>query len=284
MIRLSEVRNALKTLDFHPSRQLGQNFLIDRNILDIMLGQLELEADDAVLEIGPGLGAATEVLLHAGHRVTAVEKDWKLAGRLDKVLGDNCLFELIRADFLDVDCASLLSMREIKKVFSNLPYSVGTRILINLVFLEQPPERIVVTLQSEVAKRVAAEPSTGPRSVLSAWVQSVYDVAVVKKISSSCFWPRPEVESSVIRLDLNPMEFTGKDEKKFFVALTKRAFMHKRKQIGKILRAIHGEPDITGAETMLAECGISSRLRPGNLTNGQWLCLTRKLMRLQCNC
>ena len=279
MIRPSEVRSTLKALDSYPSRQLGQNFLIDRNILDILISQLELQSGEAILEIGPGLGAATEALLDAGCQVTAVEKDRKLAWHLDEVFGGNQRFELICDDILNLDSGCLLSKRQIGKIFSNLPYSSGTRILVDLVSLERAPERIVVTLQSEVARRIAACASTTNRGALSVWVQSMYDVTLAKRVSSACFWPRPEIESSIIRLDLNPMVFEDMSERESFMKLTKESFMHRRKQIGCILRDHLDISGIAGEEAVFNRCGIAASMRPEDLSNEQWLRLTRELKR-----
>ncbi len=279
MMRLSEVRNTLKRIDFHPSRRLGQNFLIDGNILKILTDALDVHGHDSIVEIGPGLGAATEGLLCCADRVTAVEKDRALYCFLrDRFAGaDN--FELINADVLDLDLGSFYGERQIQKVFSNLPYSSGSRILVEHVKLDSPPPDVVVTVQSEVAQRIVAGPSQKGRSFLGILVQAVYDAQLIRKISPSCFWPVPEVESAIVRLTRHSDLFAGRAEKSDFIRFSKMIFKHRRKQIASILRrclpasgqyAVH-------VENMLEVCGISPQSRPGDLLLEQWILLTAQL-------
>jgi len=155
-MKLSELRSLLNEMDFHPSRALGQNFLIDGNILDILLDAADVRHRDEILEIGPGLGAVTEALVDSARRVVAVEKDRRLYEHLRERFKDKPKLELICADMLEVDTEALLKTG-FNKVVSNLPYSAGSRILINLAMAEAAPERIIVTVQQEVAERLAAQ-------------------------------------------------------------------------------------------------------------------------------
>ncbi len=279
MMRLSEVRNTLERIDFHPSRRLGQNFLIDGNILKILTDALDVHGDDSIVEIGPGLGAATERLLCCGGRVTAVEKDRALYCFLrDRFTGADS-FELIHADVLDLDLGSFYGERQIRKVFSNLPYSSGSRILVEHVKLDSPPHDVVVTVQSEVAQRMAAGPSQKGRSFLGILVQAVYDVQLIRKISPSCFWPVPEVESAIVRLTRHSDLFAGRAEKCDFIRFSKMIFKHRRKQIASILRRCLPASGRYAAhvENILEVCGISPQSRPGDLLLEQWILLTAQL-------
>ncbi len=278
-MRLSEVRNTLERIDFHPSRRLGQNFLIDSNILGILIDVLDVHGDESILEIGPGLGAATERLLCCGGSVTAVEKDRTLYRFLRDRFAGAADFELINADVLDLDLENLFNERRIQKVFSNLPYSVGSRILVELVKLDSPPVDLVVTVQSEVAQRMAAGPSQKGRSVLGILVQAVYDVKLVRKISPSCFWPVPEVESAIVHLTRRPDLFTGTAAKSDFIKFSKMIFRHRRKQMAAILRrCLPGSGKYAEhIEQILKVCSISPQSRPGDLSLEQWILLTSQL-------
>lgn len=278
-MRLSEVRSTLKSMDFHPSRKLGQNFLIDGNVLGILTDALDVGAGDNILEIGPGLGAATGRLLGSGGSVTAVEKDHALYRFLKEHFEGAANLELINADVLDLNLGSLLCERRIQKVFSNLPYSVGSRILVELVKLDSPPSDMVVTVQSEVAERMGAGPSKKGRCVLSILVQSVYHVRLVRKISPACFWPKPEVESAIVYLSRGPDLFGGRAAKSDFIKLSKMIFRHRRKQMASILRRClpGSEQYAEKVEGILQDCEIDPQARPGDLSLEQWILLTSRL-------
>jgi 16S rRNA (adenine1518-N6/adenine1519-N6)-dimethyltransferase len=154
----SEVRALLAELDFHPSRVLGQNFLIDLNILHILLAGAELEPSDAVVEVGPGLGVLTAALLDRVATVVAVEKDNRLAPYLRQRFAGEPRLTLIHADILDCDLAALFPGPG-GKLVANLPYAIAARLLVDLSALPRtPPARIVATIQREVADRLGLRP------------------------------------------------------------------------------------------------------------------------------
>jgi len=204
----SEVRALLAQLDFHPSRVLGQNFLIDRNILDILLAAADLRPDDAVVEVGPGLGVLTGALLERVATITAVEKDARLASYLRERFSNQPKLTLIHSDVLDCDLAALFPRPGLKLV-ANLPYAIAARLLVELTAIPHPPARMVITIQREVAARLEAGPATRDYGVLSILLQRHYDISTVKRISPSCFWPPPEVQSSICCLDLRPAPLGG---------------------------------------------------------------------------
>ena len=156
----SEVRALLAQLDFHPSRVLGQNFLIDRNILDILLAAADLRPDDAVVEVGPGLGVLTGALLERVATITAVEKDARLACYLRERFSNQPKLTLIHSDVLDCDLAALFPRPGLKLV-ANLPYAIAARLLVELTAIPHPPARMVITIQREVAARWKPGPPPG---------------------------------------------------------------------------------------------------------------------------
>ena len=249
---------------FHPNKVLGQNFLIDQNalkaIVDAGLGGLGcLE----VLEIGPGLGVLTEEMLNRGCRVTAIEKDPVLAARLAESLGNPPGLTVIAGDALDVlsrPSTFNLQPSTFSCMVSNLPYQAGTRILLELVQRRELPS-MTVLVQTEVAERLAAGQGSKTRGLAGVWAQLDYDVKIVRKVAASCFWPRPEIGSSVVRLDRHDLNVAlSAEERDLFRRLTKQAFEHRRKQLGSIFRDL-----------------IQSTARAEELSNEDWIELVKGL-------
>ncbi len=260
---------------FHPNRTLGQNFLIDRNSLDAIVEAAGVGAGQRVLEVGPGLGALTEAMLARGAAVTAIEKDSRLAARLAEALGSPAGLRVIEADALELDLDALLA-EGYDAFVSNLPYSVGTRILIDFALHPRAPKTFTVLVQTEVAERFAAGPGCEARGQAGVWLQLDYDVAVVREVKASCFWPRPEVGSSVVRLDRHACPLLD-GERTWFFELARYAFMHRRKQLSAALRKAPA-PLACGDEALAARfavAGVDPLTRAEQLTNAQWQALAR---------
>lgn len=233
----SEVKAWCIGRGFHPNKTLGQNFLIDRNILTTLVDAVGAGAGDRVLEVGPGLGVMTEALLQRGIHVTAIEKDPALAAWLrDSLLKEYPdTFTLLEGDALETDWPTLLA-QDFKAFASNLPYSVGTRILMDLICQPNAPERLVTLVQQEVADRFAARPSTPERGTAAIWIQADYDVQIVRSVKPSCFWPPPEVTSAIVAMQRHTRSTLSQTEKATLRALSKHLFTQRRKQLGTVLR------------------------------------------------
>ncbi|MBO4710047.1 MAG: ribosomal RNA small subunit methyltransferase A [Kiritimatiellae bacterium] len=249
---------------FHPNRVLGQNFLIDRNaleaIVDAGLAGVKTPAGASVLEIGPGLGVLTEEILKRGCSVTAVEKDPVLAARLAESLGNPPNLSVVEADALDWISRSPFPVPRspFDAMVSNLPYQAGTRILLELVQRHDIPS-MTVLVQTEVAERLAAKEGSKTRGLAGVWAQLDYDVKIVRKVAASCFWPRPEIGSSVVTLTRHDRNVAlSAKERGVFHRLTKKAFEHRRKQLGSIFKDL-----------------IQSSLRAEELTNEEWINLSK---------
>lgn len=251
---------------FHPNKVLGQNFLIDRNALEAIVDAAGLpEAGARVLEIGPGLGVLTEELLRRGAAVTAIEKDPVLAARLAASLGNPPALTVVAGDALD--CIKAGSCDGFPFLVSNLPYQAGTRILLELIQrvapsqASQPPEVLVVLVQTEVADRLAAGPGSKTRGLAGVWAQLDYDVKAVRKVAASCFWPRPEIGSTVVKLVRHHRnDALAPAARTLFHRLTKQAFEHRRKQLGAIFKGV-----------------VESTARAEQLSNDDWLALAASL-------
>ncbi|MCE9612694.1 MAG: 16S rRNA (adenine(1518)-N(6)/adenine(1519)-N(6))-dimethyltransferase RsmA [Lentisphaerae bacterium] len=278
VLRPSQVQRLLAELDFRPHKSLGQNFLVDRNILDHLMASAAIEPTDTVLEIGPGLGAVTQALLARARRVLAVEKDPRLYAFLRRRFGGAAHFHLIEGDMLDASVDALAwpgeGLVRIDRVVSNLPYSVGSRILVDLVRAVHRPRGIVVTVQKEVAERLAGGPGGGSYGLLSIWVQRAYEVTLVRTIGPRCFLPEPEVKSAIVRLQARTGEAA---EPLAFYALSRQAFAQRRKQIARTLATGGRTPEAVRAA--LALVGATPLARPEELTPPQWSALVKALER-----
>ena len=167
----------------------------------------------------------------------------------------------------------------VNKLVSNLPYSAGSRILIDMASADVMPEKIVVTLQDEVAQRLAAIPGTKNYGLLSVRVQISYDVTVVKKISNNCFWPVPKVESSIIELTRCKSYGLAPANTKLFRRLLKICFAHRRKQMQGILAKQAPDLGLTQQSSgeLLSSVGISPQARPGDLDVSNWVSLAEAI-------
>ena len=256
---------------FHPNKVLGQNFLIDRNalvaIVDAGLEGIEKVPGESlnILEIGPGLGVLTEELLKRGGFVTAIEKDPVLAARLSAEAKTRSTTEAWWKNLtvIEGDALPILSSPPSENFFagfdcmvSNLPYQAGTRILLELTERRTIPA-MTVLVQTEVAERLAAGPGTKTRGLAGVLAQLDYDVEIVRKVGANCFWPRPEIGSSVVRLRRHHRcEALTAEERRTFKMLVKLGFEQRRKQLGSIFKGV-----------------IESTARAEELANEDWLTL-----------
>lgn len=260
---------------FHPNRTLGQNFLIDRNVLEAIVAASGATPQTNLLEVGPGLGVLTEALLDRGARVTAVEKDARLCAWLRESLGDRSDLMLIEGDLLACNLDSLLATR-FDAFVSNLPYSVGTRILLDIALHHAAPPLLTVLVQSEVADRFAAPPGGTQRGLAGVWLQRLYEVERLRTIKATCFWPRPKVGSTVVRLtrhDRFPLADTSEQR---FRAWTKLAFTHRRKQLASLFRHTWRECDAAAVTAWIEACGIAATARAEELSLTQWCALAQQ--------
>ena len=255
--------------DFHPNRVLGQNFLIDRNQLLAIVdagaeGLANMGRPPRVLEIGPGLGVLTEEMLRRGFIVTAIEKDPVLAARLGEALGGPKNLEVVAGDALEVlgGRKGDLSVGEsgFDAMISNLPYQAGTRILLDLCESHEIGQ-MTALVQTEVAERLAAGPGSKTRGLAGVLAQLDYDVSIVRKVAPTCFWPRPEVGSSVVRLVRHHRnDGFSADARRVFRILVKTAFAQRRKQLGKVFKNM-----------------VQSTARAEELGNDDWVSLAQQL-------
>jgi len=272
LTRPSEVRALLGRLGIRPSKALGQHFLVDGNILDILLRAADVRPGETVVEVGPGLGALTERLLEAGARVVAIEKDSRMTAWLRERFPGEVRLELLNEDALRTDWKRVAEGPGTVKVVANLPYGVGSRILVDWVRAALPPERIVVTVQMEVGRRLTAAPGHGDYGLLSVWTQLCYDAIIVKRVSRTCFLPPPAVTSAIVRMDRRARFQAGAETACLLYAITAAAFRQRRKQITTSLPHCAACDVLTSdaVAAALDRLGLNPRARPGDLSAAEW--------------
>src|SRR5665213_1497248 len=248
-MKLSEMREVLTRRDIHLSKSLGQNFLHDANQLQKIVEAAELSKADKVLEIGPGLGPLTELLLEKAGEVLAIEMDRRLVEVLRKRFASAKNLNLIHDDaleFLKVGQASSLSNTGKMpvphdwsdwKLVANLPYSVASPILVELAAGPRAPKMIVATLQLEVAKRLMAQADDDDYGVLTLLVQLDFAPRDWFKIPPERFFPSPDVDSACVILERRAQPLLPEHLRAGFVKIVKRSFSQRRKMMLKLLKA-----------------------------------------------
>jgi len=230
----SATRDLLAKLGHQPKHFLGQNFLVDGNIVRKSLELAGVGPGDNVVEIGPGLGTLTTALLEAGAEVWAVEKDRQLhAHLLETLVPVHPRLHLLEGDAMDHPLAGLPPDRAARfKIVANLPYAISTPWM-DAVLGGPLPERMVLMLQQEAAQRYIAGAGSKIFGAISIFVQSAYAVDPGHKVAAACFYPRPDIESVLLNLGRQPVPFVFPLGTK---ALIRACFQQRRKQLGSILR------------------------------------------------
>lgn len=252
-----------------PDKQLGQHWLHDRNALEAVVEAAGLEAGDVVLEIGPGLGTLTAVMLPRVERVIAVEFDSKLAKNL-KLSFTGSLLEVVEDDILRFNLNQLPSGY---KIAANLPYYITAPTLQKLAYDRNPPVQMGLLVQKEVAQRLSAGP--GDLSVLAITIQNRYDVTAGLVVPAKLFKPVPKVDSQVISLRIRPHAVFGTEEE-HVIKLVKAGFANKRKTLVNSLSAGRrgSKEEVTAA---LKAIGLSELVRAQELSLPQWRRLNQLL-------
>jgi len=260
------ISHMLKRYGIRPSKSLGQNFLVDSNALERVISAAEISRGDEVLEIGPGLGSLTRRLAEVSKRVVAVEIDEKFT----PILKDGLAFfenvELIFADILEVDVGDLFSEPGYV-VVANIPFYITSALLRHLLENPQPPGRLTLTVQKEVAERICA--GAGQYSLLALSVQVYGHPRVVTKIPAGAFYPAPKVDSSIVRVDIYDTPLIQREKLESFFQLTKAGFSQKRKTLRNSLAGRMGWGK-EKAEAILLMADIDPQRRAQTLTIEEW--------------
>lgn len=263
-LRDIKTQELVKKYNFKFSKSLGQNFLVDDSVLSDIVNGAEVNSEDFVIEIGPGVGTLTAQLLMKAKRVTAIELDNDLIPILQEELGSNENFDLIHKDALKVDFNELIGEEKSVKLVANLPYYVTTPIILKLLKDGYNFKSLTIMIQKEVAERIDAEPNCKEYGALSVLVQYYCNTSIIRKVPPTCFIPRPKVESIVIKLDrLEEPRVKVKDVGLMF-ELVRAGFNMRRKTLWNAAKTLN--VDKTKLEEAFEKSGIDPKRRAETLT------------------
>ena len=270
---LTEMRQLLADRGIQLTKSLGQNFLHDAQQLRRITSAAALTTADKVLEVGPGLGPLTDLLVEQAGEVLAVETDDRLVAFLRERFSETPKLRLVHAD-------ALRWLREQSrdwagwKLVANLPYSVASPILVDLAQARRGPDRMVVTLQLEVAQRLTAQPGTEHYGLLTLLVGLTYMAGPLFKIPGGCFFPSPDVMSACLVLERRQTPLLPPEQTRAFARVTKLALSQRRKKMIKLLKAAWPLPQL---EAAFGELGLDPLIRGEKLSLEQFVRLTEIL-------
>jgi len=256
----------LKRFQLRADKSLGQNFLQDSSALEKIARAAEIQGDDCVLEIGPGLGSLTRYLAASAQKVTAVELDPDLLAPLQAVLSPYQNVNVIHGDILKLNISEIIEQPDYL-VAANIPYNITSAIIRHLLESTPKPRRVVLTIQKEVAERICAAP--GDLSLLALSVQVYGRPSIAAKIPAGAFHPVPKVDSAILRIDIHKEPLIPAELLNTFFKLIKAGFSQKRKTLRNSLSSgLHIPPH--EAESMLTAAGIDFMRRAETLSIEEW--------------
>ena len=258
-------------------RSLSQNFLVDHNIRRKIVTELRAGPDDAVLEVGPGHGELSDLLVGQVSRLVLVEKDDQLAAEVAERFMDREDVRVVHGDALEVDLAGLLSGDRAGLLISNVPYGITSPLIFRFLEMQPIPRRMVLLVQREVAERIAASEGNKVYGALSVGVQARAAVRIAFRVGRQAFRPIPEVDSAVIVIEPRP-DAAARERQGDLRVLTRVAFSRRRKQLGGILRSAPEYALSTDSIDRILEAeGLSPQARPETLTPDQFVDLAARL-------
>ena len=264
------VPDLLRRFNLNPQKSLGQNFLADHNALLKIVRDAEISPDDHILEIGAGLGGLTRLLAVHGKAVIAVEIDRKLLPALEFVIKPFDNVRLVEGDILKLRLEDL-QLGEGFKVVANIPYYITSAVIRHLLEASVKPDRIVLTMQREVAERIVT--TDEKMSLLSLSVQVYGKARIASQIPAGCFIPKPQVDSSVLIIDVYDQPKLSGEELKLLFRLAHAAFNQKRKMLRSSLKSMLGDGTVS-VSSVLERTGIDPRRRPETISLEDWIRLS----------
>lgn len=275
-----ETKFLMKKYNLTANKKLGQNFLVDSEAINSIVASANLTKKDMVIEIGPGLGTLTSMLIEKAGKVVAIELD----DRMIKILGDRFLlydnFELINEDVLKVDLSSLIEKNsefENIKVVANLPYYITTPIIMKLLENRLKIESITIMIQKEVAERIVATPGSKLSGAITYSVHYYAEPEKIALVPNTSFIPSPEVDSEVIKLNIRKSPPVKIDNEKLFFNVIKASFMQRRKTLSNGLVNGGIVKNKAKAIEILKNMGLEENVRGEELTLEQFANLSNKI-------
>ncbi len=273
LTNIRDLRFLLATHNMRPNKSFGQNFLIDREILNKIVEAAEIEPEDAILEVGSGTGVLTRELAKRARRVVAVELERDMLALLEKTTQSYTNVELVARNLLFLDPVEIFEQRPYKLV-ANLPYYITAPTFRHFLESANAPQIIVVMVQLEVAQRIIAEP--GDLSLLAVSVQFYGQPRIMAQVSAKAFFPAPKVDSAILRIDVKPQAPLQGEERNRFFRVVQAGFQERRKQLHNLLtHGLHHKNEEVKA--WLAAAKIEANRRAETLSIEEWLRLWRTI-------
>ena len=271
------IKHELREYGLFLRKNLGQHFLVDRNILNKVVRAAEVGKEDVVLEVGPGLGEMTLALARQAKKVIAVEIDERLVAILRQKVKDYPNVEVTRSDILKVDFNHLFKKEVLPiKVVANLPYQISTPLLFRFIESKEIFSTLTLLLQKEVAERMVASPGRKEYGPLSIFIQTYADVSIQFIIKPSAFFPAPKVESALVHMVWKEKPMIETDDEEWFKRVVKACFGYRRKTLINALK--HSDLSLPeSVESRIEEIGIDPRRRPETLTIQEFAKLAESL-------
>jgi 16S rRNA (adenine1518-N6/adenine1519-N6)-dimethyltransferase len=286
---LTYLKRRFEEVGLRLQSRFGQNFLIDLNLLHIIVDSAELSPNDIVLEVGTGVGSLTQLVAPQVAEVVTVEIDPRVAQLASEELIDLPNITLIQQDALDGknamndDVMSATNERLAAgasrkfKLVANLPYNIATPLISNLLALDRPPDLMVVTIQKEVADRLIARPGTKDYGPFSIWVQSQCDVELLRVMPPAVFWPRPKVDSAIVRIRFDRARRETVPDLHYFHSVVRALFLHRRKLLRGVLLSAFKSLSKPEVDSMLQQLEFGETARAEELDVTRMLALVEAL-------
>ena len=276
LTNIHELRNLLYTHHMRPNKSFGQNFLIDRAVLQRIIEAAEINAGEQVLELGAGTGVLTRELARHARRVVAVELERDMLSLLAETTRNFANVELIERNLLYVDPAAIFGA-EAYKLVANLPYYITAPTFRHFLESANPPRLLVVMVQYEVAQRIVAAP--GDLSLLGVSIQFYGKPDIVAHVPARAFYPAPKVDSAILRVDLKDEVPLAHKERDSFFRLVQAGFSERRKQIhNSLARGLHRKD--AEVQALLKAAGIDPGRRAETLSIEEWLQLWHQMEKI----
>jgi 16S rRNA (adenine1518-N6/adenine1519-N6)-dimethyltransferase len=271
-----EIKNLLRKYNLHPSKRLGQNFLIDKSVLRKIVEAAELSKEDIILEVGPGIGNLTMELAKKAKKIIAVEKDLKMIEILKETMRNLINVEIVQGNILDPKIFSYIRkkfvFRSQYKLVANIPYYLTSPLIRKFLEEKSPPKEMILMVQKEVARRICAKPPD--MNLLAVSVQFYAKPEIVSFVSKNSFWPKPKVDSAIIKIKPLIDADRGPINVDLFFKVVKAGFSHPRKQlINNLSEKLKMKKE--KVKNWLLENNIQPSQRAENLTIKDWINLIR---------
>ncbi|MBN1975227.1 MAG: ribosomal RNA small subunit methyltransferase A [Sedimentisphaerales bacterium] len=282
----SQIRQLLESSGIKPNKRLGQHFLIDLNLMRLLADSADIQKNDVVLEAGCGTGSFTAILAQKAGRIIAVELDKNLFNIAKEQLSEFKNVELLNIDVLENKNTLSRQMTNLLTLaheyftgrillIANLPYNVASPVMMNLITGPTKADGMFVTVQKEVADRMKAKPGSSDYGVLSIIMQAAGDVEIIRLLKPSVFWPKPQVDSAMIKYVRRQIKFDRISDKVFFAGIVHLFMNHRRKTMHACSRLDEAKiKDKINWADIFEQCNINPQLRPDQITPEQYIAIS----------